>query len=285
MKFGYRAAQIAPAHAELDRNVALVAFVVDVSRAGIQRNFRNVFERNIACDTAAVGVANAQVTHILDIDASRGRIADRQPVLAVTFKHRGRHRTAHGGLNRSVDVARIQSIASSAHAVNLNVQIRLPECVENAQVGYAVNLGHGGHHIDRQLFQRRQVWPDDLHRIGAFDARQPFFNVVLNVLGKIETYARELVGKLVLQLRNQPLFGHAGRPFLKGLERCKQLHIVKTRRVAAIIGSTVLGHHSEDFRVALDDLAHAVGFGRAGFQRNGWRHGSANPQIAFFKCR
>ena len=45
-----------------------------------------------------------------------------------------------------------------------------------------------------------EIGTDDLDRIDAFDARDPFLDVVLNVLGEIEDDPRQLVIKLLLNL-------------------------------------------------------------------------------------
>jgi hypothetical protein len=68
-----------------------------------------------------------------------------------------------------------------------------------------------------QFRQRFQIGADDLDRIDAFDARDSFLDVVLNVLGEIEDDSGQLVVKLLLTARlvcpwSSP-FGHSSNGF------------------------------------------------------------------------
>ena len=92
----------------------------------------------------------------------------------------------------------------------------------------------------RDLLQCREIGADDLHRIGAFDARQPLLDVVLDVLGEVKVDADELFAKFRLKLLNELLFGHTAWPFVKRLERHEELGVEETRCVTAIVRSAVL---------------------------------------------
>ncbi len=86
-----------------------------------------------------------------------------------------------------------------------------------SEVGDALHFCHFGHHLGRELFQHLKVWSDNLDRIGALDARQGLFDVVLDVLREIEADARQLVAEFLLQLFGQRLLGEVGRPFVERL--------------------------------------------------------------------
>ena len=64
---------------------------------------------------------------------------------------------------------------------------------------------------------RRQIAADDLHRVGAFDARERLFDIVLNVLRKVEVDTRQFVIELLLQLGGEHVLGESRRPFVEWL--------------------------------------------------------------------
>ena len=72
-----------------------------------------------------------------------------------------------------------------------------------------LHLLHLVHRRVGDPLQRREIGTDDLDRVGAFDARQAFLDVVLDVLREIEVDAGELLGELLLQLVDQLLLGHS----------------------------------------------------------------------------
>src|SRR5208283_3776828 len=63
LRLGYGAAQIATAYAELYRDEALAAFVIDVRSAGIERNIRKLNQRNIGVGAAWRLIADLDVPH------------------------------------------------------------------------------------------------------------------------------------------------------------------------------------------------------------------------------
>ena len=73
------------------------------------------------------------------------------------------------------------------------------------------------HNIARNLLQPGKVGADDLDRIGAFHAGQPFLDVVLNVLGEIEIDADQLAVEFLLQVFNEVGLVVTRRPFVERL--------------------------------------------------------------------
>lgn len=85
-----------------------------------------------------------------------------------------------------------------------------------SEVGDALDLGHLRHHLICQRFQHLKIRADDLDRIGAFDARQRLFDIVLDILREIEPDARQFLAEFLLQFFGQLFLGEVGRPFVKG---------------------------------------------------------------------
>ena len=137
----------------------------------------------------------------------------------------------------------------------------------------------------RDLLERREIGADDLRRIGAFDARQSFLDIVLDILREIEIDADEFLVKFGLQLVDQRLLGHIRRPLVERLQRHEKLGIVESRRVAAVVRAALLRGHGDDFGILQQNFADLGDDRLAGFQRNRRRHRGADPQIALFERR
>ena len=102
----------------------------------------------------------------------------------------------------------------------------------------------------RNLLQRGKVRADDLDRIGAFKARQPFLDVVLNVLREIKIDADEFLFKLRVKFFDKLLFGHRLGPLVERFQRHEEFGVEKTCGVAAVVGTAVLGRNGDNFGMA-----------------------------------
>ena len=100
----------------------------------------------------------------------------------------------------SVHITGIQPIARRLGTIHLDVQVGLSEHGEDAQVFDAPHLAHLVPDLVGKVGDGHQIGADDLDRIDAFDARDSFLDVVLNVLGEIKDDPRQLVIKLRLNL-------------------------------------------------------------------------------------
>ena len=142
MRLGHGAAQIAPAHAEFDRNEPFAAFVINPGRAGVQSDGRQFLQWNVGIGTAAGLIGHLDVANFFDAVAVFRRITDGQAELPVSFQNRGRHRSAERRLDDRVHVAGIKAVARGVGAVHRDVQVRLAEHRKRAEVGDAANLAH-----------------------------------------------------------------------------------------------------------------------------------------------
>jgi len=183
----------------------------------------------------------------------------------------------------TVNIAGIEAVAGGPAPIHRDVQIGLTKDPEYAEVGDAGDLVHLALDPYRDLFELCQVRTDDLDGIGAFDAGQAFLDVVLDVLGEVEADPGELLCEFGLQVFDQLFLGHAGRPSIERLERDEELGIEETGGVAAIVRPPVLGDDRDHLGVAQQNLPHFRYRGHGGFERDGRRHGRANPQIPFLQ--
>ena len=114
------------------------------------------------------------------------RITHDEIKLPVAFQDRSRYGATHGRLHDRVHIAGIQAIARGLGAIHLDVQIGLSKDGEDAEVGDAPHLAHLVPDLVGKIGDGLEIGTDDLYRIDAFDARDPFFDVVLDVLGEIK---------------------------------------------------------------------------------------------------
>jgi len=136
----------------------------------------------------------------IDIVAVRRRIADDKIELPLALQNLRGYRSAHGRLNDRVDISGVETIAGGFGAIYFDVQIGLPQYREDAKVADAAHLVHLIADLLGQLRQDFEIGADDFDRIDAFDARDSFFDVVLNVLREIEDDSGQLVVELGLYL-------------------------------------------------------------------------------------
>ena len=201
LRFLDGAGEVAAAYAEFDRHETLVALAENVGGAGIERDDGEVAQRNIGVAVRRLN-ADLDIAHFVDVVAILRRQPHHHAELAVRLQQRGRDGAAQRGLNDGVDVADVQAVARRLFAIDLDVQIGLPEHPERAEIGDALAPAPSRRMAAlRDLLQGRQIGTDDLDRIGAFDARQPFLDIVLDVLREIEVDADEFVGEFGLQVR------------------------------------------------------------------------------------
>ena len=209
----------------------------------------------------------------------------RQIELPVALQHGGRHGAGHGRLHHGVHVPGIQPVSSGLDAIHFDIEIRLTDDVEDAEILHALDLLHLLQYLAGIFLQLVQIGADDFDRIGAFDARQRLLHVVLDVLREIEHHSGQRRIELRLQLRGELVLGHAGRPFIIGFQRREQLHIGERRCIAAVVRPPVLRHHGDDLRVAEQDFAHLARRLGSGVQRHGLRHRRADPVVSLLQGR
>ena len=147
-------------------------------------------------------------------------------------------------------------------------------------------LRHLGHDLGRELFQRLEVRPDDLDRIGALHARQRLFDVVLDILGEVEADAGQLLARTpsaVLRSAS-PWSGPAGHSS-NGLSGANSSTLENGEASLPLSGrpccdTTVMisGCRSRISRILRGRLG-------AGIERDGRRHRGADPEIAFLQRR
>src|SRR5262249_36030215 len=261
LRLEHRAAQIPPANAEFDGNIALLLFAVDERRATHQVDARDLAEgylRDLVSD------------RILDRDR---QTTDRLYVLSIFWREPNDQREvpiasllieiarglpADGGLNRRIDVTGRQPITCGGLAVDIDTQGRLAERGEDCEIGYTAYLAHRGFDLVRGLRQHDDVVADQLDRVLAFDAGYSFLDIVLDVLREVEVDAWKLRLQSFVDLLDELVLGHAPAPFLCRLERGKKFSVEEAGSIGAVVGPSLLGYDRLDFRKIPDHQPHAV---------------------------
>src|SRR6185312_14380220 len=267
-----------------DRQEALVALAEDIGGAGVEGDGGELAQRYVGVARGSLN-PDLDVAHVLDIASILGRQPHHHGELAVRLQKIGRHRSPQGGLNDGIRVADVQAVARSLLAIDLYVQIGLPENPERTKIRNSLYLGHFGQNLFGDSFERRQIGAHDLDGVGAFDAREAFLDVILDVLRKIEVDADELLRKLRLKLLDELLLGESCRPLVERFQRHEELRVEKPRSVAAVVGTAMLRDHRDDLGMAQQNFPDLVHDRHARLERQGGRHRGANPQVAFLECR
>src|SRR5262249_1740663 len=246
----HRAAEVAPANAEFDWNIALLLLAIDERRAGHQIDLRDLAQRYLR-DFIGNRILhrNGQTADGLDVLPIFGRQSnDEREVPVASFLVEVACRpAADGGLNRRIDVAGRQPIARGCLPIDIDAKRRLPQRREYRKVGDAADFAHRLFDLLRSLSQHNHVIADQLHRVLAFDAGYSFLDVVLDVLREVEVHARKLRLQSRVDLLDELVLGHTLAPLLGRLQRGKELGIEEARRIGAVIGSSLLGHDGLDF--------------------------------------
>src|SRR6202030_330985 len=248
-----------------------------------ERDVCQLAERYVGVGAGWRLIGDLDAANIVKIVAVFGRQPHRDIELAIRFQQRRRRRSAQGRLHDVVDVAGVETVPGGFVAIDFDVQIRLAEDRKDAEIRYAFDTRHVFHDLRRDRLQRRQIAPDDFYRMGAFHPRETFFDVILDVLREIKADAHELAGESLLQLIDQFFLRHIRRPFVERFERNKELRVVETGGVAAVVRPAAVGNDGDDFRVTRKDVAYPADDRHAGVERYRRRHCRANPQIAFFE--
>src|SRR5271165_1231734 len=288
LRLEHRAAEIPSPHAELDGYVALLLFAVDEGRAGDEVHVRDVLERHLD-QTAAVGGVRADRNmldrfEVLPEWRRQAHHHREMPVAAALVEVAGTL-AADRGLNDRVDVARSEAVAGGALAIDVDAYRRLSERTQDREIHDARNLGERRGDADRGLLERLEIIAVDLHRVLALDAGGRFFDVVLDVLRKIEIDAWKLLAEVVGHGFRERLFVDALGPAVERLQRHEEFGVEKAGRVGAVIGAAVLRDHGLDLGIAFHDLAHAIDIEVAVLERYRLRKRRADPQIALLELR
>src|SRR5438094_128846 len=75
-----------------------------------------------------------------------------------------------GSLIDVVDIARVEAVSGGFRPVYHDVQVRLAQNPEDAEIGDPFHLVHDRKHLGCDLFQSLEVGTDDLDRVRALDA-------------------------------------------------------------------------------------------------------------------
>ena len=182
LRFRYSAAEIAITNTEFDGDIAFALLVINKRSAGIERDGSKLFQRNVSIRAAGARNRDFDVADRFEVRAVFGRKSNNHGELAIAFQQGGRRRAAERGLDHSVHIAGVKTIAGGFSAIDLDIEIRLAEDVEYLKIGDAPHLLHLLHHLGRDPLDGRQIAANDFHRIGAFNAGQRLLDIVLNVL-------------------------------------------------------------------------------------------------------
>ncbi len=182
-----------------------------------------------------------------------------------------------------VDVAGREAVTRRARPVDVDLHGRLTERGEHREIGDALDGRELRLDLVGRIGERLQIVAEQLDRILAFDAGHRLGDIVLQILREIELDAGEARLQLAEKVRREIVLGHSLGPLRHRLERREEFGIEEAGRVGAVVGTAVLRHHGVDLGEFADESADLVDVAVALLERDGRRHGGADPQVAFLE--
>src|SRR5262249_50444163 len=187
-----------------------------------------------------------------------------------------------GGLDGVWDVAEVDLVARGLPTVDHQVEIRLADDAQQAEVLDAFDLAHRGDDRVAHAFESVKVIAVDLDGELAFDPADGFLHVVGDRLGEIPDDAGQLL-QLVVHRRDQLLLVLVEQrpPLLLRLQVHEVLRIEEAGDVGSVVWASDLAHAARHLWKRREDesrLTHeAHAFGRPGARRKS----PAHPDRAF----
>src|SRR5262249_51339267 len=169
-----RAPQIAAADAVLDRNVARVPLAIDLVGAVGNGDSAQLRQRHALAGRCGEPDAFNRIGRV----AILGQVAHHQVVASFAVEHLAEHRAADGGLHGVLDVADVDLVARGLPTVDHQVEIRLADDAQQAEVLDAFDLAHRGDDRVAHAFESVKVIAVDLDGELAFDPADGFLHVV-----------------------------------------------------------------------------------------------------------
>src|SRR5215831_15472884 len=142
LSFGNRTAEIPITDAEFHGDEALVALVINVGCAGIERYLGKLGQGNVGVGSSRRLISDLEGTNGVDVLPILGSQPHRDIELSIALEQRGRDLATHGRLDDARDVAGVEAISRRGIAIDLDIQVGLAEDAENAEVRHALDLPH-----------------------------------------------------------------------------------------------------------------------------------------------
>src|SRR6202035_5319642 len=187
LRFQHRAAKVAFAHRELDREITFLLFAVDVGRTRYQLDGCDLAQRHLR-DAVRTLCTNPQI-----LDGSRALAVlrrqtndDGEMAVAARLIEVAGAVAPDRGLDRGVDIARRKPVAGGARAVDIDLDGRLAERGENRKIGDPLHRRQHRFDLVGGVGERLQVVAEQLDRVLALHAGDGFGDIVLQILREVE---------------------------------------------------------------------------------------------------
>ncbi len=240
----YRAAQVASAHAVLNRDIARVAFAVNRRRAIIQRNVAHLAQGH----ALARRRKNSDAANILHRRPELRLIADGQVIALLADQDLAHRLSTHRSFHRVLNVAHVDSEAIRRRAIHHQIHVRLSAHLKCSEIRHARNLAHHFLHLLGFLLKRLQVASKKLDRQLAFHSADCLLHVVGNRLRKIPVHAGKFIERFIHRRNQLILRVILLPPFFPRQQVDEELRVIETAGIAAVIRTPHLTHHLRHFR-------------------------------------
>ena len=265
--------EVAPAHGELHRHVALQILAKYYRRALFLDHLGDLTERHLS----AIGRGHQDVANGAHVAPVLFRPAQDEVEMLFSFEDLRDDLPANRCLHHRRDVASVEPVAANLRSIGRNTNGRLTKRAEDAQILDTRNLFE---HIDDVLglgLVDMQIRAHDLDRVLALDPRHGLLDVVGNGLRETEHHAGKGRRQLFLHSAGHRFLGDALAPFAGGPQGRKQLDVVEARHIGAVVGPSELRDCGLDLGTPLLSLG-------AGSVFVGWTAAHNSPHATHHAC-
>ena len=166
---------------------------------------------------------------------------------------------AHCRLDGVLNVGGVDAEAVGLLAIHHDVNVRLTEHAEQAEIGNAGDRPHHGHDLLALLLEVFQVGAEDFDGEFALHAADRFFHVVGDGLGEAPSHAGNFLHFVIHGLDQQFLVAVELRPpLIARLQIDEILGVEEARGIGAVVGAADLRNHLRHFGKAGEDESRLI---------------------------
>ena len=180
--FLHRPAEVTTPDAELDRQVPLVVFAIDVGGPRCHLYIRQIAEWYYSPGRRL----DRNVLYALDAIAISRHQADDEREVTFLLEYVGGGLSTNCGLHHGIDVTRRETVPSRAFAIDFHQNVGLTQLLEDTCILYTANRRDGLLNPVTKFFELVEIVAEQLDGVLSFDSGNRFLDVVFDGLRKIE---------------------------------------------------------------------------------------------------
>src|ERR1700676_980182 len=274
--------EVAAFHGELNADVAGIVFTVDEGSAGAFADGGELGERNLLSG----GGGHENIGNFAGAGTILRLHAHDEIKKFFALNDLGGGLAADGGLHDGFDVGNVDAVTRDFLTIGFDEQAGLAEFANDGEFGKAFGLGEDVFDLHGFFLEDLKIRAENLDGEGALEAGESFVDGVFGGLRVVEDDAGGGF-EFFLEVGDELFLGMDGAllpsAVVVRLQADVKLAVEEAGGIGAIVVAAELGADDGDLRILREQSAD-FGGKLAGFlERDGVRHGGANPQSAFIE--